>query len=925
MKKHFFVSSLTIASLVASAGATGPVGSAQELALAEFRGLNSQAGLYYTDDAITTIYGPAFAFGDSPKESAASFISQHAGLFAVEAGDLVEGSLAGDGAHLREKMLNKETGKAKFTLVSYLQAKDGIPVFRSDLRLLVRNEIGHPLVLAESALKDLGDFQVPNNAGAMPAVLAAQNTAALKYMGMVNFTEPTQVIWAGYSSVKAAEPRLAVTFIGTAFDPFDARYQKRLFVADAQTGDILYDENQVSHIDVTGSIKGLATPGKKADICETELSVPLPYARASIGATVAFADKNGNFVIPNAGNTPVTVNSELAGQFFRTHLGTSGGAVAEAQSLANVTPPGPANFVFNAANTNATFRSGVNAYVEANRVRDFALKYFPTYPVIGGQTNWPVNINVAGTCNAFYDGSSINFYPAGGGCPSTAFGDVVWHEYGHHLVSVAGSGQGQYGEGMGDTVGVLISDEPVLGYGFLNNCAAGIRTAVNTIQYPCAGEIHDCGQLISGAVWETRNELLITNPSTYKDIIGDLTINSIDLHTGTEITPAITVHFLTLDDDDANIGNGTPHYQEIAKGFGEHNLDAPPLALLSFTYPAGKPTLATPNQPTPFPVNIAGQAGTPIAGTAVLFYKINNGSFISAPMTQGAPNQYTATLPATACGDTFTWYIRANANPGNVFVFDPIDAPATTYTTLSATGVTNVFTDDMQANKGWTGGVAGDTATTGIWNRMDPQPTLAQPGDDHTPGAGTICWVTDGNAGASIGANDVDSGKTTLLSPVIDLSGKSDATISYWRWFSNDQGSNPGIETFSVDISNNNGTTWTNVEVVPANQGTGGWVFKSFNVATKVTPTAQVRVRFVAKDDIASIVEAAVDDFNVDAAECATACYPDCDSSGGLSIDDFICFQTLFALGNLDADCDQSGSLSIDDFICFQTFFAIGC
>ncbi len=55
------------------------------------------------------------------------------------------------------------------------------------------------------------------------------------------------------------------------------------------------------------------------------------------------------------------------------------------------------------------------------------------------------------------------------------------------------------------------------------------------------------------------------------------------------------------------------------------------------------------------------------------------------------------------------------------------------------------------------------------------------------------------------------------------------------------------------------------------------------------------------------------------------SCYADCDEDGVLSIDDFICFQTFFALGDLYADCDEDGALSIDDFICFQTFFAIGC
>lgn len=57
----------------------------------------------------------------------------------------------------------------------------------------------------------------------------------------------------------------------------------------------------------------------------------------------------------------------------------------------------------------------------------------------------------------------------------------------------------------------------------------------------------------------------------------------------------------------------------------------------------------------------------------------------------------------------------------------------------------------------------------------------------------------------------------------------------------------------------------------------------------------------------------------------AEPCYADCDGDCNLSIDDFICFQTAFALGDPQADCDQSGAFSIDDFICYQTFYAIGC
>ncbi len=54
-------------------------------------------------------------------------------------------------------------------------------------------------------------------------------------------------------------------------------------------------------------------------------------------------------------------------------------------------------------------------------------------------------------------------------------------------------------------------------------------------------------------------------------------------------------------------------------------------------------------------------------------------------------------------------------------------------------------------------------------------------------------------------------------------------------------------------------------------------------------------------------------------------CYADCDGSSTLTINDFICFQTRFALGNPYADCDGSGTLNVNDYICFQTKFSLGC
>ncbi len=55
-------------------------------------------------------------------------------------------------------------------------------------------------------------------------------------------------------------------------------------------------------------------------------------------------------------------------------------------------------------------------------------------------------------------------------------------------------------------------------------------------------------------------------------------------------------------------------------------------------------------------------------------------------------------------------------------------------------------------------------------------------------------------------------------------------------------------------------------------------------------------------------------------------CPADCNADYLLNVNDFVCFQTSFALGNMNvADCDDDGVLNVNDYVCFQTTFAIGC
>ena len=176
-----------------------------------------------------------------------------------------------------------------------------------------------------------------------------------------------------------------------------------------------------------------------------------------------------------------------------------------------------------------------------------------------------------------------------------------------------------------------------------------------------------------------------------------------------------------------------------------------------------------------------------------------------------------------------------------------------------------------------------------------------QPEDDHTADPGITCYVTGQSLGGSAGASDVDGGKTTLLTPLLDLSAANDAIISYWRWYTNDEGAAASTDVFTVDVTDDDGDNWINVETVgPVGpEASGEWFYHEFRLSAFVDPTAQVRVRFVASDEgAASLVDAAVDDFTVSALVCEepepeACCFADggcedlttydCEVSGGTS------------------------------------------
>jgi hypothetical protein len=880
-----------------------------------------------TGDRVTTIYGVPVSYGEDAVASAEAFMSGYSALFGADFADLRPGTIAGDGVHASPMYPNPD-GTMKFTLVGWTQERDGVPVFRSDVLCLVRNEPGNPVVMVRNNLRELGDFRVGDVNIPGEVINDAISEAELRLPAIRGgqFSPPELVIWAGREDSPTA-PTLAVQFEGVKGQPGDAGYARYLIVSDARTGRTLYTESRILHVDVTGRVSGLATTGIKTAECEPEADRGMPYARVVVGSNTVFADALGFFTATGQPSGNVTATAGVRGQFFRVFSPSTDAPTLQITQDSAL----PYNFQFNAANNVEVRRAEVNAYIQANVVRDMIMQYAPTHPIIPGQTEFRVNVAVSGTCNAFYDGSSINFYNSGGGCANTAFYDVVHHEYGHHVVATGGSGQGQYGEGMSDCMGVLLSDQPILGYGFQNNCNAGIRSANNTLQYPCTQAIHTCGQLISGCLWDTRNELVNAGISNYRDLLKLWTLNSVRLHRGDQIAPNITIDWLVLDDNDANLNNGTPHYQYINAGFSRHNMPGPAIVGLDFSFPDGLPSNLAPDRPNTLRFDVLPLAAQPEPNSGRVGYRVNGGTVSYVTATEIAPNQYTANLPPIACNQRVDYFFSARSTDNSTWT-SPAGAPTAAYAAVTNYDSNPVrLADNFQTNLGWTV-TNGTGLTSGSWQRAIPSGQAASGRGTSVPtrdydGSG-FCFVTQ-NGDCDC---DVDGGTTTLTSPIIDASGGDSALVRYARWYANAFGGNPNADTMVVQISGNGGTSWTTLETVgPSGVETQGqWFLREFVIPAQFA-TNQFRIRFTVSDTGGgSLVEAAIDDFRVSVIDCTPpSCPADFNGDGFADFFDFDDYVTCFESGvcppGKTADFDGDGFVDFFDFDQFVNAFETGC
>jgi hypothetical protein len=236
-------------------------------------------------------------------------------------------------------------------------------------------------------------------------------------------------------------------------------------------------------------------------------------------------------------------------------------------------PGEEASVVYNPTGSSEEDIAQVNAYYHFTQL----IEYAKAHGINDKRLERAIQIktNIDDECNAYYTPGwpSLNFFKSSSNCANTAFASVIRHEGGHFIDDmIGGIVNGGLSEGWGDIFSMFMSNNPIVGEGFLKNQEPNyVRHGENTHQYKEYDEVHDQGQVYMGFAWKLRKALM----AKLGDEAGAAVAEAIVLPTlfakASDIPTAIAQ--VLLNDMDAN-GN-IPHEAEIRAAAKTHGVTIP--------------------------------------------------------------------------------------------------------------------------------------------------------------------------------------------------------------------------------------------------------------------------------------------------------------------------------------------------------------
>jgi glucose/arabinose dehydrogenase len=174
---------------------------------------------------------------------------------------------------------------------------------------------------------------------------------------------------------------------------------------------------------------------------------------------------------------------------------------------------------------------------------------------------------------------------------------------------------------------------------------------------------------------------------------------------------------------------------------------------------------------------------------------------------------------------------------------------------------TVVFSDNFEQSSGWALTPGRNWATTGRWQRGDPQPTsyaglTIQQG---SCGDGSInCLITGLAAGSVVNANDVDNGLTSIQSPLITLPATGNFMLSFDIYLGHLRNATSADFIVVRVVGNDDIARTVYARAATANNVAGTWGSRNADISAWRGQTVRLRVEVV-DNDPNGVVEAGFD------------------------------------------------------------------
>lgn len=547
----------------------------------------------------------------------------------------------------------------------YQQYIDAIPVEKSSVQIHVERVQGKARVTYA-----FSRVAVPLAAGFSAVESSEQEALSLaqalpEFLGFNEWSLPKLAVYFDPREDTSNDPILSWKLEAKQKSASGDLKKYSILFIDVNTGELIHAENQFHDVNVSGNLVGNVTPGVLPDTAANPVEeVPLELLRMRINGTADLddSDTNGDYAILNADALPQDLVSGMAGQSGlsgpQVQVVDSAGAtfaITQAISINNEV----LDFVFNSSPTEYS-TAQMNAFYSTNLAYNFVVSRNAGFAGGIAQLDAIVNLN-DDPCNAVYvANTSMRFQRATSVCQNSAYSTIIAHEYGHHLVNERGLAQAAFGEGVGDVLAMYLYDTPGVGLDFLLDDEYLRTPAISEVQYPCSGEIHFCGEVLGGIFWKIRDAIGLT---AAQELFVDWLAVTAGVTAPNSASPLTAIEVLNIDDDDANLENGTPNQDAICTAFEAHSISCP--IFLTFTFNA-IPKVITPGSATTITTVVAGTAlSNPQDSTGILVYRIDGGAWVQLVMTRTAANTYTVDLPALTEGQQIEFYFTAQTAAGS--------------------------------------------------------------------------------------------------------------------------------------------------------------------------------------------------------------------------------------------------------------------